>query len=206
MAFAHCHVHRSDLEEMCCEGASLCVGTHDSPYTTAAGLPVFFETEAGYVGIYGNADPLDVSQWLPFNVPTPSTSNRRWQDSSSTCSNMIIGMNYKFLLAYSGEKVNPQTKIIAAAVEYVTGDWKFKHAPADTTSSQNFPLTVTASFIYTTKQDIRGYTPPPPPILLSVPYDVFYPFDVNAGQGHVRPSSVLVAFAGLVVALFCFNM
>jgi hypothetical protein len=37
------------------------------------------------------------------------------------------GLNYKFLVAYTGEKENPQNKIIAASAEYTQSDWKMRY-------------------------------------------------------------------------------
>lgn len=99
-----------------------------------------------YVGAFGNADPLDASQWfqLAQQSAVPLVSNRRWSESSSTCSAMITGqktsleldllfdvsyylicregVHYKFLVVYTGEKKHPQNKIVSAAVEFATSN------------------------------------------------------------------------------------
>lgn len=158
-----------------------------------------------YVGIYGNADPLDASQWLALAAPViPVTGlNRKWNDFTGTCSNMITSLNYKFLVAYSGELSNPQSKLIAASAAYSTVDWVLALPPNDFVSTQSFPLTVTVSFVKNDQQGVEEYYPPPPPVLFSVPYDVFYPFINDAPRVTSVSVSVsiilsLVVFAGLL--------
>ena len=41
--------------------------------------------------------------------------------------------------------------------------------------------------------------PPAPPVLFSVPYDMFYPFSVNAGPATYSPASAL--FASITTAM-----
>ena len=43
-----------------------------------------------YVGIYGDADPLDIAQWSQMTYTVPSDT-RRWTEATSTCSNMFNG-------------------------------------------------------------------------------------------------------------------
>jgi hypothetical protein len=70
---------------------------------------------------------------------------------------------------------------------------------------QAFPLTITATFVYTNADDLQGYVPPPPPVLFRVPYDVFYPFQSNAAAGsnfHSQSISFLaVAVVSCAIAL-----
>lgn len=83
------------------------------------------------VGIYGNADPLDVSQWIQLERSTPNdnayTGSMVWNSDASSCTGFPNGLNIKFLVAYSGEKVNAQNKIIAASYEYTSIPWKFRY-------------------------------------------------------------------------------
>lgn len=72
----------------------------------------------------------------------------------------------------------------------------------DDASEDTFTLTTTVSFIYQESQNLKGYTPPPPPGLLTVPYDIFYPFNIGnaASRGAgLQWTNVLVS---LGVALF----
>ena len=85
-------LNRIELMNLCCQGMSSCSGS--SPYTDPnTGVPYFFANSllGGYVGIYGSADPLDISQWYPFTASIPSSSNRAWDDQLGVCSNMFTG-------------------------------------------------------------------------------------------------------------------
>jgi hypothetical protein len=43
-----------------------------------------------YVGLYGDADPLDVTQWNQLTYTVPADV-REWDEKTSTCKNMYIG-------------------------------------------------------------------------------------------------------------------
>ncbi|RYH30911.1 DUF1619 domain-containing protein [archaeon] len=194
---------REDLRSFCCTGAGgSCLGggaslITPSPYTSDQGLPVFLNFTAGYVGMYGDADPLDVSQWLSLSLSLPP-DERRWNEKTSTCSNVYAGLTIQFLVAPSGERLNPQQKIVAAAAQVVTGDWVFSLPPTDQIRRQTFTLQSAVSFVFQEESKLRGYEPPAPPVLFKMPYDVFYPFVVNAAPTTAAPSIVLV-----VMSLVC---
>lgn len=57
----------------------------------------------------------------------------------------------------------------------------------DDESQQTVVFSVSASFVFKGDQELKGYTPPPPPGLLTVPYDVFYPFIGNSAAGQNNP-------------------
>jgi hypothetical protein len=101
-----------------------------------------------YIGIYGNADPLDINQWFALDFES-STSSRTWAGNdpyfvlnisvvvichnagpedgvSGICSNMLTSLDYEFLVTRSGEKSNAQNKIVAAKASFTTSDWKLR--------------------------------------------------------------------------------
>ena len=167
-------------------------------YLDSSGYSYFFydsQTGAvitnGYVGIYGNADPLDPNQWLKIQVITPTVSPT-WDDTNGICSGAITGIEYKFLVTQSGEKTHPQNKIIAAYATFVSRDLTWTSAQGDTASSvKNYPLTVTVSFINKNDAQLKGYKPPAPPVLFTVPYDVFYPFYESNSASLVTSTSYI---------------
>lgn len=169
----------SAFKHMCCVGSGACTGLYNSQYSNAAGVPMFLVPQSGYIGIYGNADPLDKSQWLSLATSSAAVSTRRWSDAARTCTNMAAGLNYKFLVAKTGELNYPQAKIVAASADYMLADWAWTGSPASQSATQLFTLTITVSFITTDLNGLTGYTPPPPPSLFQVPYDVFYPFTLD---------------------------
>eukprot|EP00602_Paraphysomonas_sp_CaronLab_P009931 CAMPEP_0185036376 /NCGR_PEP_ID=MMETSP1103-20130426/29281_1 /TAXON_ID=36769 /ORGANISM="Paraphysomonas bandaiensis, Strain Caron Lab Isolate" /LENGTH=686 /DNA_ID=CAMNT_0027573895 /DNA_START=94 /DNA_END=2154 /DNA_ORIENTATION=+ len=202
-------LNRSSLRSFCCEGADLCDPGYSSVYSMSNGVPVYLDPVEGYIGAFGNADPLDVNQWFALSVDNPSVlvSNRRWTESSGVCSSMITGVNYKFLVTYAGEKGNPQNKIVSAMVEYKTSDVVMRAPVDDEVAEQPITLSITATFIFKENEDLKGYTPPPPPGLLTVPYDVFYPFNIGNSAPKCNRISlfstfVLIAFATLVGVVY----
>lgn len=96
---------RGELEDMCSGGGSYISG----------GIPTFFNVSNTYVGVFGNADPLDVSQWLSLDTSLTSATYL-WDDTAGVCYNLITSINYRFLTADVGKSNNPQKKIIAAQV------------------------------------------------------------------------------------------
>jgi hypothetical protein len=78
------------------------------------------------VGSYGNADPLDATQWTPLDVSTLTTTPS-YDSSTFTCNNMVTGLHYQFLVAYGGEKTNPQNKIVSALVSYSVSNEVFRY-------------------------------------------------------------------------------
>ena len=51
---------------------------------------MFNSIHCSYVGIYGDADPLDAAQWSSMTYSVPSDT-RTWNALTSTCSNMFNG-------------------------------------------------------------------------------------------------------------------
>ena len=58
-----------------------------------------------YVGNYGDADPLDISQWTRLGYAVPADA-RAWNEKTATCSNMFNGMLHRIglLLYHTGWK------------------------------------------------------------------------------------------------------
>lgn len=199
---------RAQLVDMCCAGSTSCATAHTSPYVdSTTSVPYFLlPLVSGYVGIYGNADPLDATQWEPITT-TVISQPRQWNDATGTCQNMHAGTDYSFLVAYSGEKSNPQNKIVAATANVITSNWVWTKPYGDTNSTQTFPLTVTASFIFKDPSNLEGYSPPAPPVLFKVPYDVFYPFLESPAppSRSVSLMSTLLVMGACVVCMGVFT-
>ncbi|CAM9472724.1 unnamed protein product [Ectocarpus fasciculatus] len=149
-----------------------------------------------YLGIYGNADPLDVSQWVELPLAS-SADTAFWDDESGVCSSMVSTLEYRVLYTAVGSKANPQSKIISAAARYGKSDWIWREESAD---EQNFLVCNTVSF-KTFEQETQRYTPPSPPVAFTVPWDVFYPFYISTSGGTAStPSHSVVGFC-IAVAL-----
>lgn len=90
---------RDELVNMCCQGPSGCSGTStSSPYSDpVTGIPYFFDgynSGRDFIGMFGNADPLDITQWYRLAVTIPSGSNRVWDNQLGVCKNMFTGKTY----------------------------------------------------------------------------------------------------------------
>lgn len=172
-------MNRTELAAICSSSSSNNFVNPDS------GIPYFLEFINGSVGMYGNADPLDYTQWLLIDEVHSSTNtfianDVLWNEDTGVCTGFANGLNIRFLVAYTGEKNNRQNKIVSAAYEYTTTPWKMKFPYDDSSSIQSFAMTTTVTFIFKHHQDLVGYKPPAPPLLFEVPYDVFYPFVTGA--------------------------
>ena len=104
---------------------TLCTATGATTYTGSSGMPKFFDFINGYVGSFGNADPLDPTQWIPMNL-VASSPTRSFNDATGICSGVPSGLSYKFLVAAAGEKSFPQNRIISTEVEVVYSNWVYR--------------------------------------------------------------------------------
>ena len=197
---------RAELQDPCCEGSSDCTSAAPSAYAPddGVGFPYFLSLPAAdqYVGLYGNADPLDVKQWTKVNVRS-SSANPNWNANTGVCKNMRSGLHYKFLVASSGEKNFPQSKIVGVEVEHIVRDWVTDIPNGDVYRTQTFSLEVISSFVFKESTDLEGYVPPAPPVLFKVPHDVFYPFFMSpaapkAGLSALSALSPVVCILALV--------
>lgn len=65
------------------------------------------------------------------------------------------------------------------------------------------PLSVTVSFVFREENEIEGYSPPAPPVLFEVPYDVFFPFESGGGRGdpNAAPAGAVRTSAWISITL-----
>ncbi len=80
-------------------------------------IPVWLRQHFDFVGIFGNADPSDMAQWLPLYSPLVNNNDtlifeRNWIDVESRCDGIVTRTHYKFLWTHVGSVDNPQAKII----------------------------------------------------------------------------------------------
>jgi hypothetical protein len=78
---------------------------------------IWINSSFTYIGIYGNADPLDTSQWMRMDIE--ANSNTPTFDSNDRlCTDMPTSLHYEFLYAYVGSTQNPQAKVVGARAYY----------------------------------------------------------------------------------------
>lgn len=110
------------------------------------------------------------------------------------------GLNIQLLVASSGERTNPQNKIVSALAEIVTSDWSFQAPKNDNISTQSYQLNAIASYVFQDASSLEGYEPPAPPVLFKMPYDVFYPFLVSSGSSRIGLQTVISALLLVVLS------
>ena len=158
------------------------------------------------LGIFGNADPLDKTQWINvISLNLPETAPV-YTSATQTCTGFPTSTHYKIQWTNAGSTTNPQAKIMSAQVEHGTEPMQFMNTIAGgAAQTTKFPFTVTVEWQYY-EIDSEMYSPPPPPILFSVPYDVFYPFQIdNAAVRGGEGSMIIMCIAGgmaVVASLF----
>ena len=79
-------------------------------------VPKWLIQDLTMVGIFGNADSADISQWLQISSSVASESykvkSRIWNPSNNKCDGLITGLNYRIGWTYAGNVKNPQAKIV----------------------------------------------------------------------------------------------
>jgi hypothetical protein len=172
---------RSQLEELC---------NGDGVYISSDGFTPnalsHFNVSNTYLGALGNADPSDVNQWIAVNVAA-GTATQSWADASGTCSNMVSSLNWRVMYARIGAEANLQAKIVAADTSYGKTDWIWIQG-GEQEDTQTFGVCSTVTF-FEHESSKAIYTPPPPPIGLKLPYDLFYPFHIEGNAAAARYSS-----------------
>lgn len=161
---------------------------------------IWANSSFSYVGIFGNSDPLDKTQWIQMEIIDDSDTPI-FDANDRVCSNMPTSLNYEFLYAYVGALKNPQAKIMAARAHYGFEDIVF----SSELQSQQVMIATTITFTQLGRQEVQKYTPSVPPVLWTVPYDVFYPFSVSGdipsrGVLSFDLSFVAVPFAAVVLS------
>ena len=151
---------------------------------------LWMNSSFNYLGTFGNADPLDPSQWMEMSIEE-QPNEPSLDDAARVCSSLTTSLHYQFLVAYVGSTNNPQAKVVGARAFYGTEAVVFS-SEEDT---QSIMLTTTVSFVTLAQEDYETYVPPAPPVLWAVPYDVFYPFDVSAGSSRFTPSRLVLVYA-----------
>ena len=164
-------------------------------------VPVYGDDDA-YIGIFGNADPLDITQWLKISKPSFAVPTRSFSGTDSRCAGTPTSVHYKFMWTNVGNVNNPQAKIIAAQVDLDSaGDnlvfSKDIGGTGSASMKQKFQFDTTVTWVYYEK-DSAIYSPPTPPIIFSVPYDVFYPFEIQSAAQPAAGGQGVWLRAGIV--------
>ncbi len=174
-------MNRDELKEMC-EGSGAFLSLDG--ITPAALRGKDFIPGETFLGAFGNADPVDVGQWIAVDIDT-GTATQSWDEQTGVCNHIVSSLNWRLLYARIGADGNRQAKIVAASANYGKDRWVWLDDGSTSTTSQVFQVCSTVTFIeYGAEEAI--FHPPPPPLAFKVPWDIFYPFSISNGVRSVE--------------------
>jgi len=126
-----------------------------------------------------------------------------WDDTTKTCKNVAVGVHIDVLTAKVGHLDHAQSKVQRVQVGWNYADWTYTDFPWDAvaTARQNFMMKSTVHFVEMAQDAPEGVKPASPPVLPSLPADVFYPF-LSAGPAGGRAAASAAWCVALVVAIF----
>jgi len=108
-------------------------------------------------------------------------------------------MNYRFIWTYVGSRDNPQARVLASHLEFGTTDIRYCLSSPGI-QRQYFPIKASASFIQITKSMDTGVAPSPP-VAISVPYDVWYPFQIDSFAVRTRNNGANSVWAVMLISI-----
>lgn len=135
------------------------------------------------VGIFGNADPLVRNQWIPiFNgldKPDAAVRSRMWLPQEAKCDGVVTHLRLYISWTHVGSTHNPQAKIVSAVKEHEASVPLVHNSPFE--DKEKFHFTTTVTWIYVDPENIL-VKPREPSLLLNVPNDIFYPFQISSSN------------------------
>lgn len=151
---------------------------------------------AAAIGMFGNADPLDASDWIALTTESLSTyaDVTMYNAKLRQCDDIVSSINLELLYAPVGENSDPQNKIVAARVWYGTDTWRFRRTDRSG-FAQTFSFYTTVTFVEYDVSMIEDYVPSTPDLLPKLPHDLWYPFTLSSGRRRSEISVVLLATA-----------
>ena len=197
----------------------LLYGTLDSNYDLSA--------KTVMVAAWANANYENIADWKSCDatdttdcateltaaeqLTKPSgDSAMSWDETTKTCKNVAVGVNIDVLTAKVGHLDHAQSKVQRVKVSWNLADWTYTdliprtdESPWDDAadSRQDFLLKSTVHFVEMAQDAPEGVKPASPPILPTLPADVFYPF-LSAGPAGGRAAASAAWCVALVAAIF----
>jgi hypothetical protein len=174
-----------------------------------SGFPTILNATSDFIGIYGNADPLILSDWMEISAVLPVNSPR-WDPTRRTCFDIVTSLHYEFLVAKVGTVGNLQSKFVSARYRFGTSAWGMVGAANVATLTQTFTYKSTATFIYLPDGAKEEYVPPSPKVIPPLPNDLLYPFKFPgspaSGIHHasLTLSKICVIGTYVLIGIICF--
>ena len=201
-------VNLAELKTLC-DAASTLDGTANSADVNINA------SHAMYVGVWGNADPLQrATDWLEVTRTFPTTQ-AAWVAKSRSCTGLVTSMHYEVLVAQAGEGGNPQRKVVAMNVRFGTENVAFRMGGQ--TDRQQLVFTSTVTFIAWEGASATAATAPlvlgVRPLLPAMPADLFYPFTSTSREIDLTQNTdwgvvvllVLIAAVVVVIVVYVFS-
>ncbi|KAI9204739.1 uncharacterized protein BJ171DRAFT_599138 [Polychytrium aggregatum] len=142
-----------------------------------------------HVGKFGNASYLNVNDWVPIlnNPPSALTGNSPVVDTlPGTCSSLLTELDVQVVYSDAGSKYEPQNTIVGVRVQYVSGRFQYRCLKVQDCLNlgqvQPFRIRNTVTFVPLSNAEPLMFVPPPPNLFPPIPDDLFYPFQLGAGQ------------------------
>ena len=146
------------------------------------------ESNATYVGRYGNADYTNTNDWVaivedskPSSVSIFHIVNsinphlKTWDELTQTCNNIAAGIEYQIVISKSGSVQNEQWKVQGIQRSRYSLTWTFS---GDNTKTNTFWIETRVKYVRTENQETIQKNYPAPNFLPFLPEDVFYPFSL----------------------------
>ena len=180
-------------------------------YYSVLDATLSLSAKTAVVAGWADASYLNVADWKSCSTTDTSdcataltalaapTTAMSWDASTSTCSDVVVGVNLDVLTAKVGTMDNPQSRVSRIEAKWETASWTFVDPYASASTRQDFMLTSTVRFVEMEQASAEGVTPATPPIFPSLPADVFYPF-VSAGPAGGRAAASTAWWVAAVVA------
>ncbi len=145
-------------------------------------LPHWLFQDLDAVGMFGNADPSDLSQWILISKNEDyGAKSRSWNPAVNRCIGLITGLKYRILWTFVGSVANPQAKVVRILLEY-EDSVQLTHR-IDPKQSQPYTFTTTVTWVFVGDEKADLVKLPPPTLFFRIPDDFFYPFQFTS-SGH----------------------
>ena len=162
----------SELEAFCVD-----VAPADQPLIAALNL-----TSATKVGVYGDSHPENPEDWVDLKISYPLGNAQdlrpQWDPEQQQCTNVLSGMNLRFLVAEVGAVANPIAKVVGAELILTRQTVKAARCALGAQCDTVLSVTATATFAKLDTESFE-FIPVSPQIIPPLPSDFFYPFFIS---------------------------
>ena len=170
---------RDELRDFCTSNSHPMITSHGVG-TDHFIYPKWLQSSQNLLGIFGNADPLARNHWVKIESALDEDSyivkSRNFVDAENRCIGMPSRLRYEILWTYVGNVDNKQAKILTAKKSYEDGPSLQHVLPPNESQPYSFVTTVSWTFLPPKSSIVKS---PPPLYIFSLPYDVFYPFQME---------------------------